>query len=136
MKVYDTRSNHRLKGHVHSTRQDVGLIAKCLPLHPDNVPVKVLLLGAFTPLQKKKCLYDETFHQSMVRKLLVFFRDQKNPKYSQYDLSDETLNSSPSLQSIPMNSVHPATLKDESKVATDFHQPKREGGSRYRKSVV
>ena len=83
-----------------------------LPLHPNDVPVKVLLSGPFSPAQMKNASENEIFHRELVRSLLQFFRDN-NIKYGGFDLDDATLDASPNLQAIPAIGVHPAHFKHE-----------------------
>ena len=112
VKFFDRCSQFRLRGHCYATKQNVSTVAATLPIHPDALPIKVLLAGPFSQAQLKNTMADEEFHQPIVRGLLEFFREQ-NIKYQHFDLRDETLDANQNLAAIPGKAVHPANFKHE-----------------------
>jgi hypothetical protein len=100
----------RAKGHSFSTFQDVGIVGQQLPLSIGELPIRVLLSGAYTRQQRLEFLKDEVLHRDLVRNLLVFCRD-RNVVYTSFrsSLSDEKLDASPQLADYPVCAV-PAAL--------------------------
>jgi hypothetical protein len=84
----------RLKGHTSSHHLDVSAVASCLPLRPQDAPYRVLLVGHFTPEQKRKLMQDHLINAQMVRKLLMYWRTE-NHIFKKMDLNDERLNGLP-----------------------------------------
>jgi hypothetical protein len=81
----------KLKGHVYTTtRLDVRVVARRLPLRPSETPLRVVLTGAYTSRQQAALKKPYLINPATVVALLNFFREN-NPLFADVQIDDDAL---------------------------------------------
>ena len=78
VQIHAGGGQRQLRGHIYSVELDVGVVARSLPLHPADSPVRVILSGPFTPVERLRVTQLVQVRPQMLRKLFRVFSGSNN----------------------------------------------------------
>jgi hypothetical protein len=104
---------HRLKGHCTAARVDLKTVMRSLPLHPDDVPIRVYFANPYSKAERIRSTKEEVLSKAQVRQICVWLRTH-NILYHHFDLSDETLNDNSNLNAMPDDEVPDSMMLETS----------------------